>query len=96
MEEGRRLEILAYFDWRLTNATTEGLNSIVRQVDRMGRGYSFDVLRVKLLFSDGVPKAKPQRERKNTFEDMVMRDRLIEYLGADISTLIEKLERGEI
>lgn len=91
-----RLEILAYFDWRLTNATTEGLNSIVRQVDRMGRGYSFDVLRVKLLFSDGVPKAKPQRERKNTFEDMVMRDRLIEYLGADISTLIEKLERGEI
>src|SRR5699024_12567948 len=39
------VEIFNFFDKRLTNAYTESINSIIRQVERMGRGYSFDALR---------------------------------------------------
>jgi hypothetical protein len=42
-------EIFNYFDKRLTNAYTESINSIIRQVERMGRGYSFEALRAKIL-----------------------------------------------
>ncbi len=45
------VEIFNYFDKRLTNAYTESINSIIRQVERMGRGYSFDALRAKILFN---------------------------------------------
>jgi len=34
---------------QITNAYTESFNSIARKMDRMGRGYSFEVLRAKLL-----------------------------------------------
>lgn len=44
-------EIFAYFDHRYTNAGTEALNRVIRDIDREGRGYSFDVLRGKALYS---------------------------------------------
>ncbi len=43
--------ILAYFDHpEVTNAYTESVNNIIRSVDRMGRGYDFEVLRARVLF----------------------------------------------
>ena len=45
-----RAEILAYFDHPITNAYTEALNGVAKTVNRAGRGYSFDVLRARLLF----------------------------------------------
>ncbi len=50
-------EIFAFFDVvedggkRLTNAYTECQNGLTRAIDRLGRGYSFDALRVKLLLA---------------------------------------------
>lgn len=50
-------EILSFFDVmasggkRLTHAYTECQNSMTRGVDRMGRGYSFDAIRIKLLLA---------------------------------------------
>lgn len=44
-------EIFAYFDHRFTNAGTEALNRVIRDIDREGRGYSFRVLRAKALYS---------------------------------------------
>lgn len=50
-------EILAFFDIveasdrALTNAYTECQNGLTRAIDRLGRGYSFDALRVKLLLA---------------------------------------------
>lgn len=50
-------EIYAFFDVveeagkRLTNAYTECQNGLTRAIDRIGRGYSFDALRVKLLLA---------------------------------------------
>lgn len=52
-------EIFTYFDSRYTNAYTECLNGIVKLANRTGRGYSFDVIRFKLLFGHDRRKFKP-------------------------------------
>ena len=47
-------EIFNFFECeRVTNAITESLNSIVKKINRFGNGYSFDVLRAKILFGAG-------------------------------------------
>jgi transposase len=59
--------ILNYFDHKVTNAYTESLNSLIRVMDRMGRGYSFEALRAKILFTEGAHKrtlSRPKFERK--------------------------------
>lgn len=43
-------EIFNYFDNRYTNAQTESLNNVIREIDRAGRGYTFAVLRAKVLY----------------------------------------------
>lgn len=52
-------EILAYWDDPATNAYTESFNNQIRSVERQGRGYSFDVLRAKLLYT---PPAWAEKE----------------------------------
>lgn len=47
-----RSEVFAYFDFPVTNAFTESMNGIVKQVNRAGRGYSFPAIRVRLLYSN--------------------------------------------
>ena len=44
-------EILNYFEHPVTNAYTESLNSLIRVMDRMGRGYSFEALRRQIQHS---------------------------------------------
>jgi transposase len=44
-------EIAAYFTHRATNAYTEALNGLVKIANRTGRGYSFDVIRAKMLYT---------------------------------------------
>lgn len=57
--------IFAYFDHAITNAYTESLNNLIRVMNRLGRGYSFEALRAKILFSEGVHKVKrPNFKRK--------------------------------
>lgn len=58
--------ILNYFDYPVTNAYTESLNSLIRIMNRLGRGYSFEALRAKILFAEGAFKKqiiKPKFER---------------------------------
>lgn len=50
-------EILAYFDHPISNGYTEALNGVAKVINRSGRGYSFEVLRARLLFKDR-PKAE--------------------------------------
>ena len=47
----------------MTNAFTESLNSLIRFTNRMGRGYSFEVLRAKILFTRGTHKKILQRPK---------------------------------
>ncbi|UEO01153.1 transposase [Acidiferrobacter thiooxydans] len=59
--------IFGYFDHPVTDAYTESLNSLMRVMNRLGRGYSFEALRAKILFAEGVHKRKnsrPKFERK--------------------------------
>lgn len=60
-------EILNYFEHPVTNAYTESLNSLIRVMDRMGRGYSFEALRAKILFTEGAhfkKRVRPKFERQ--------------------------------
>ena len=46
----RRNHILNYFDHRITNAYTESINRLAKSINRMGRGYSLEVVRAKMLY----------------------------------------------
>lgn len=104
-------EVFSYFDHRITNAYTESLNSLIRVMNRIGRGYSFEALRAKILFTEGVMKqAKPKyvKDFASDFahlpEDHPYRKHppigiittMGEFLGTDISTLVKRLEEGSL
>ena len=55
--------ILGYFDHPVTNAYTESLNNLIRVMNRLGRGYSFEALRAKILFAEGAYKRTNSRPR---------------------------------
>ncbi|NNM52485.1 MAG: transposase, partial [Pseudomonadales bacterium] len=59
--------IIGYFDHPITNAYTESLNGLIRVMNRLGRGYSFEALRAKILFAEGAHKhtnSRPKFEKK--------------------------------
>ena len=98
-------EILTYFEHRVTNAFTESLNNLIRVMNRLGRGYSFDALRAKILFTEGVQKKtklKFERRREEPVFGMMVAEPSTRYAeteknyGADISTLIRMLEEGTL
>lgn len=63
--------ILNYFDHPVTNAYTESLNNLIRVMNRLGRGYSFEALRAKILFAEGAFKKqniRPKFERRRSDE----------------------------
>lgn len=89
--------ILNYFDTpKVTNAYTESLNNLIRLVNRNGRGYSFDVIRAKILYSDGVRIApKPVYNKNFQYDGILMSvapPSSEEDYGASISTLIKNFE----
>jgi transposase len=60
--------ILEYFNHPITNAYTESLNNLIRVMNRLGRGYSFEALRAKILFAEGAYKcinSRPKFEKKS-------------------------------
>ncbi len=66
-------QVFAYFDHPITNAYTESLNSLIRVMNRLGRGYSFEALRARILFIEGMQKKKKvsssYRAKKRTISD---------------------------
>jgi transposase len=104
-------EIMSYFTHPITNAYTESLNNLIRVMNRLGRGYSFEALRAKILFTEGVHKVKkPAFDRRSRNDLMVMEDTVMMYrscrstrtedrdqnFGADISTLVRLIEDGQL
>lgn len=59
-----RKEIMNYFDYPITNAYTESLNGVAKVISRMGRGYSFEVIRARVLFHDRKPSARQLRAQR--------------------------------
>lgn len=67
-----REEILAYFDNPITNGYTEAFNGLIKIMNRRGRGYSFEVIRARMLWPlqqvlrlDSMPK---HEELRHNFE----------------------------
>lgn len=101
-------EIFNYFDHPVTNSYTESLNGLIRVINRCGRGYSFEALRAKILFSAGAHKiVRPKFERYVTPErfdfftlgksvpSTLQEPKGINY-GTDVSTLERLLEEGKL
>ncbi len=95
-------EIFAYFHHHVTNAYTESLNGIIKAENRKGRGYSFPVIRGKILYDPKLHKKRMKshgmdRVAEPGFGNAVLyqqnRSGIFELLGVDISTLIEKIQK---
>jgi len=68
--ENWETEIFAYFEYPdldRTNAQTEGLNRKIREIASNGRGYTFDVLRKKVILSS----YKLEPRQRFTFDDFL-------------------------
>jgi hypothetical protein len=103
--------VLEYFNHPITNAYTESLNSLIRVMNRLGRGYSFEALRAKILFSNGAHKVVQKRPKYDRINDAVStwgfsvsstrgfykveEMEKINY-GVDIDKLVAMIEAGEI
>nr|GGG77350.1 hypothetical protein GCM10011398_23060 [Virgibacillus oceani] len=57
-------EIFNYFNSPITNAYTESLNRLIKTMNHIGRGYSFEALRAKILFTQGYRKVKKKKKFK--------------------------------
>ncbi|SFM47455.1 Transposase [Salibacterium qingdaonense] len=101
-------EIFNYFTSPITNAYTESLNRLIKTINHIGRGYSFEALRAKILFTQGYRKVKRKKKFKEvevTFGKMLP-DKMPNWLkpeyewvyediyGADFSTLIKAMDEG--
>ena len=78
--------ILGYFDHPITNAYTESLNNLIRVMNRLGRGYSFEALRAKILFAEGAHKhtnSRPKFEKRT--KEQIRRDNLRSILAENES-----------
>jgi transposase len=100
--------ILGYFDHPVTNAYTESLNNLIRVMNRLGRGYSFEALRAKILFSEGahnIVQNRPKFERKSNDQELIgyalyspstQDEEKTKNYGADISTLAKLIETDKL
>lgn len=76
-----RKEIMNFFDYPATNGYTEAMNGVAKVINRQGRGYSFEMLRARMLFSKFPPPTPPSfhldselsKEEYKKLEDSIMR-----------------------
>jgi transposase len=75
--------IFNYFTHRYTGGFVEGANSLVRSVDRAGRGYSFAVLRARLLYGQHLLRQtrRPKPKASNVLD--------VENVGNLLSDAVE-------
>lgn len=95
-----REEIFGYMDWKLTNAYTESFNALARRMDNVGRGYSFEALKKRLLMTHGAHKREAAPKFVRTMPPpgmfgMMLAEapstRPLGWLGCDLSTLERSL-----
>lgn len=84
-------DIFAYWDSpsRITNAYTEGLNGLTKVANRMGRGYSYEIIRAKMLYAKYARKVGSGVR----VADKSGVSKTVEY-GPHIPTLVEIAESG--
>jgi len=86
-------EILNYWDHPYTTAYVESLNGLTKIANRLGRGYSFEALRAKILYSKGLHVQ--HRPKYGTGFDVNKVDHQRQLtLGVSVSTLTRLIEEG--
>lgn len=80
-------DIFAYWDapFPITNAYTEGLNGLIKMSNRLGRGYSYEIIRAKTLYSS---------EARKVGSGIRINHRKVEY-GPHIPTLLKQSENND-
>lgn len=81
-------DIFAYWDapFPITNAYTEGLNGLIKMSNRLGRGYSYEIIRAKTLYS-----AEARKVGSGIRSDRGK----VEY-GPHIPTLLKQADSGNL
>ena len=84
---------------RITNAYTEGHNGITKVANRMGRGYTFEVLRAKMLYNKvarsittlttQLTSSKPTKDHEGLCAFSTKQEKIKLEYGAYIPTLVE-------
>ena len=83
-------EIFNYYDQPISNAYTESANNLAKGMNRMGRGYSFDVIRARLLYDADArkdtratirKKARKAAEPSPLMEEFVTTSSLTHHAG---------------
>ncbi len=104
LDHCKSIELVTIDMWR---PYTESLNNLIRATNRLGRGYSFEALRAKVLLSEGPEKKAVARP---AFQKMLSRDFTIETTvhemraptryegchGTLLSTLPEILRKSDL
>lgn len=77
----RREHILNYFEHRYTNAFTESANGLSKLIQRRGKRYGFEVLRLKLLYGKKAMKVKEEEFllAEEDQDDGAMRDMFLKF-----------------
>lgn len=96
-------EIFAYFDHRYTNAVTKALNGVAKVINRTGRGYSFKVIRAKMLYSKSLQdqvlphNAQAHYPQSKGFDVYELSELPIHpSYGSDLGRMASLLKREEI
>jgi transposase len=92
-------EILNFFEYDLDNSFADNMSGRIRKVERQGRGYSFKVLRKKVLNNFGlVTGSRPpfQHEGWNLERAMMIEMPHAIIYGVPFSTFLDTWERGEL
>ncbi len=58
-------EIFAWYEYPVTNAYTESVNRLAKDINRMGRGYSLEVVKARLLYDQEARKPTSKTIRKH-------------------------------
>lgn len=93
---GWREEMLAYFetDIPITNAFTESINRLAKDKNRDGQGYSFEVMRARMLYTTKHKKKSPQTKESPFLGRAIKTYSMGVYepeknFGVDLSTFCE-------
>lgn len=87
-------DIFTYFEHPFTNAYVEGVNRLLDDLQRAGRGYTFDVIRAKALLAYGHQRAETKKFYREKYANHYVDGRLNlpkDFYGANIDSLIREL-----
>lgn len=99
-------EVFNYFltPVKYTNAYTESINNIIKRIEKIGVGYSFEILRAKVLYTTNATKKPAYGECGFRVIDRFLGTNYItnyikeydyEGFGVDITTLLKIMDEGK-